>query len=99
MDAKRQSRSISWWIAIALYGFAWVMMFAALAFAILGLRNGLRITGGAFSLVPLYVALVSFLISVLIKPDRRRALAFGVIGGIYVAVLMLDVARGDVSLS
>jgi len=99
MESVRETRSLRWWIGIAIYAMsmlamavsvAWVVGVACLALGSLQ-REGAGILASA-SLPSLYVALLSFPIAMLVESSRRRALWFAALASLYVIVFLADVS-------
>jgi predicted Co/Zn/Cd cation transporter (cation efflux family) len=96
VDSERKTTSLSERISIGFFVCALVAMGLALALLVVAIpADSLAVTiDGAASMVPLYFAVMAFLISVLIKPSRPRLLWFGGFGFIYSALLFFDLAKG-----
>jgi len=88
-----------WWAAIVLFAISLLAMGASLL--LLAWAAAAPQGGQPFwiaSLPTLYLGVVTFLISVLIKPHRRRALWFAGLGGVFLILLLFDLSKGTPAL-
>lgn len=77
-------KPLSWWFAAGFFAFSLLAMLSALGWLIAGLAIARSGTAGQLTSMPFaYVAIITFAISVLIKPDRQRLILFGGLAGFY----------------
>jgi hypothetical protein len=97
MESVRETKSLRWWIGIAIYAISmlamavslvWVVGLAGLA-ALAPHHDGIGILT-APSLLTLYVSVLAFPVAMLVQPHRGRALWFAAFGTLYILVFLAD---------